>query len=37
VAKLDTVVIHVNPCDHGGVDSHKMVRHHEAEAGATGS
>jgi hypothetical protein len=27
----------VNPCDHGGVDSHKMVRHHEAEAGATGS
>ena len=22
VAKLDTVVIHVNPCDHGGVDPH---------------
>ena len=37
VAKLDTVVIHVNPCDHGGVDPHAEVRHHEAEVGATGS
>ncbi len=37
VAKLDTVVIHVNPCDHGGVDPHATVRHHEAEAGATGT
>ncbi|HEY3333896.1 MAG TPA: cation diffusion facilitator family transporter [Candidatus Limnocylindrales bacterium] len=30
VSKLDTVVIHVNPCDHGGVDPHRVVRHHEA-------
>jgi cation diffusion facilitator family transporter len=30
VSKLDTVVIHVNPCDHGGVDPHQVVRHHEA-------
>jgi len=34
VAKLDTVVIHVNPCDHGGVDPHRVVRHHEAAADA---
>ena len=33
VAKLDTVVIHINPCDHGGVDPHATVRHHEAETG----
>jgi cation diffusion facilitator family transporter len=33
VSKLDTVVIHVNPCDHGGVDPHAEVRHHEAAAG----
>ncbi|HKF85882.1 MAG TPA: cation diffusion facilitator family transporter [Candidatus Limnocylindrales bacterium] len=32
VAKLDTVVIHVNPCDHGGVDPHARVRHHESAA-----
>jgi len=32
--KLDTVVIHINPCDHGGIDSHATLRHHEA--GATG-
>jgi len=33
VSKLDTVVIHINPCDHGGIDSHEVVRHHEAAAG----
>ncbi len=32
VSKLDTVVIHVNPCDHGGVDPHQVVRHHEASS-----
>jgi cation diffusion facilitator family transporter len=37
VAKLDTVVIHVNPCDHGGVDPHATLRHHEPEVRATGS
>jgi cation diffusion facilitator family transporter len=34
VSKLDTVVIHVNPCDHGGVDPHATLRHHEADADA---
>ncbi|HEU0244455.1 MAG TPA: cation diffusion facilitator family transporter [Candidatus Limnocylindrales bacterium] len=33
VSKLDTVVIHVNPCDHSGVDPHQVVRHHEAARG----
>ena len=37
VSKLDTVVIHVNPCDHGGVDPHATVRHHEAGAEAPGT
>lgn len=32
VARLDSVVIHVNPCDHGGIDSHEVVRHHEPQA-----
>lgn len=37
VSKLDTVVIHVNPCDHGGVDPHATLRHHEAGAEAPGT
>jgi divalent metal cation (Fe/Co/Zn/Cd) transporter len=33
VAKLDTVVIHVNPCDHGGIDPHAVNRHHDMDTG----
>ncbi len=29
VSKLDTAVIHVNPCGHDGVDPHEALRHHE--------
>ena len=29
VPRLDTVVIHVNPCGHGGEDPHALVRHHD--------
>ncbi len=36
VVRLDTVVIHVNPCDHGGVDPHEVVRHHELTAAPPG-
>jgi cation diffusion facilitator family transporter len=36
VERLDTVVIHVNPCDHAGVDPHEVVRHHEPERGRAG-
>ncbi|HEX5826229.1 MAG TPA: cation diffusion facilitator family transporter, partial [Candidatus Limnocylindrales bacterium] len=32
VARLDTVVIHVNPCDHGGIDPHEELRHHDPAA-----
>ncbi len=38
VDKLDTVIIHVNPCDHDGIDPHSILRHHEpseAPAGTT--
>jgi cation diffusion facilitator family transporter len=29
VRRLDTVVIHVNPCGHHGEDAHEMTRHHD--------
>jgi cation diffusion facilitator family transporter len=29
VAKLDTAVIHVNPCGHDGSDAHEGTRHHD--------
>jgi cation diffusion facilitator family transporter len=36
IAKLDTAVIHVNPCGHDGVDPHAELLHHEAPVRATG-
>jgi len=33
VRRLDTAVIHVNPCDHSGVDAHELTRHHDPLAG----
>jgi divalent metal cation (Fe/Co/Zn/Cd) transporter len=36
VPKLDTAVIHVNPCGHDGVDPHAELRHHEAVTPGTG-
>ena len=33
VPKLDTVVIHVNPCAHDGHDAHELTRHHDALPG----
>lgn len=30
VGKLDTAVIHVNPCGHAGEDPHELTRHHDA-------
>ncbi len=35
VPKLDTAVIHVNPCGHDGSDPHEELRHHEAATSAT--
>ena len=32
VAKLDTAVIHVNPCAHDGSDAHETTRHHDPVA-----
>jgi cation diffusion facilitator family transporter len=32
VPRLDTVVIHVNPCDHDGEDAHALTRHHDRVA-----
>jgi hypothetical protein len=32
VAKLDTAVIHVNPCGHDGRDPHSALAHHDAAA-----
>jgi divalent metal cation (Fe/Co/Zn/Cd) transporter len=32
VAKLDTAVIHVNPCGHDGVDPHEALAHHDTAA-----
>ncbi|MBI3750747.1 MAG: cation transporter [Chloroflexi bacterium] len=29
VRHLETVVIHVNPCGHGGADPHELTRHHD--------
>lgn len=33
VHRLDTAVIHVNPCDHSGEDPHETTRHHDPRAG----
>jgi cation diffusion facilitator family transporter len=33
IRRLDTAVIHVNPCDHSGEDPHEMTRHHDPAAG----
>ena len=33
VHRLDTAVIHVNPCGHSGEDVHALTRHHEELAG----
>ena len=35
VRRLDTAVIHVNPCDHRGEDAHELTRHHDTLAGPT--
>jgi divalent metal cation (Fe/Co/Zn/Cd) transporter len=32
IAKLDTIVIHVNPCGHDGVDPHEALAHHDTRA-----
>ncbi len=32
VARLDTVAVHVNPCDHSGEDPHAELRHHDVRA-----
>ena len=32
IPRLDTAVIHVNPCGHSGEDPHELVRHHDPEA-----
>lgn len=29
VHRLDTAMIHVNPCGHGGEDAHALTRHHD--------
>ena len=33
VRRLDTAVIHVNPCGHAGDDPHALTRHHEPAVG----
>ncbi|HEY5435892.1 MAG TPA: cation diffusion facilitator family transporter [Candidatus Limnocylindrales bacterium] len=33
VHRLDTAVIHVNPCGHAGEDPHAMTRHHDPLSG----
>ena len=33
VLRLDTAVIHVNPCAHAGEDPHALTRHHDPLAG----
>lgn len=33
VRRLDTALIHVDPCGHGGADAHAVARHHEATTG----
>lgn len=32
IARLDTAVIHVNPCGHSGEDPHAELQHHDAPA-----
>jgi len=32
VPRLDTAVIHINPCGHAGEDPHELVRHHDSLA-----
>lgn len=32
VRRLDTAVIHVNPCAHSGEDAHALTRHHDTPA-----
>lgn len=34
IARLDTAVIHVNPCGHSGQDPHAALRHHDERAEA---
>ena len=34
VGRLDTAVIHVNPCGHDGADPHEALRHHEILLGS---
>ncbi len=36
VAKLDTAVIHVNPCGHDGSDPHEALAHHDEPAVSAG-
>jgi cation diffusion facilitator family transporter len=36
VAKLDTAVIHVNPCGHDGRDPHEALAHHDTPAVSAG-
>ncbi len=37
VRRLDTAVIHVNPCGHSGLDAHELTRHHDSLAGHASS
>lgn len=32
IRRLDTAVIHVNPCRHSGGDPHELTRHHDTDA-----
>jgi cation diffusion facilitator family transporter len=34
VRRLDTAIIHVDPCEHDGDDAHAMTRHHDTPATA---
>ncbi len=36
VRRLDTVLIHVNPCAHSGEDAHTLVSHHDERTSVTG-
>jgi cation diffusion facilitator family transporter len=36
VSRLDTAVIHVNPCGHDGADPHAALRHHDPVAASAG-
>ena len=37
VRRLDTALIHVDPCDHDGADPHATTRHHDAHRSTVGS